>query len=133
MTSSLAWSSAATVARVWKQHRAAVGGIALIVAVADGLGAGFGQVVERITTEVPVACTPMSVSVDVHSTALAWEIATGGDATQYAGAASLDRHSVDRHATEPDATGGRLLPTPDEEVGVACETSRPLALMHTPY
>jgi hypothetical protein len=114
VTSLLAPSRPATVARIWQQHRVAAGGFALTVAVAYGLGAGFAGVVERITSEVPAGCAPVPRDVDMHSTSLAWELLTDGNAARQIRTDGFIHHPVDRE-TESVPTEGRLLAPWDDE------------------
>lgn len=116
MNALLPSTRAAMVGRVWKQHWATAAGVAVIVAAADGLGAGFGGIVERITTEVttevPLACVrAVGPDVQIHSIAMAWGLRTDGDPAHPSRTSSLDRHPVDSHATDV----GTVL-TGDEEI-----------------
>jgi hypothetical protein len=69
--------------------------------------------------EVPVACASLAPEVDIHPTALAWELTADGDRAQHVRTSSLVRHPVDSHATASVTTGDGLLLTGDVDAGAA--------------
>jgi hypothetical protein len=90
-------SAVATVSRSWQQHRAAATGMAFILALAVGLAAGFGSVIERVTAEGTASCVARSANGE-FSMPSAPEPQTNGYAISET---SRFRHVVDRPYEEP--------------------------------
>lgn len=103
-------NTAATIGRLWQQHRAGACQTALIFVLASGLASSFGAVVERLTIADTLACTSRAAEVSIHPVVSAPEVTGEGYGPPQAGTARMFRHVVDRQyedsAAATRASGG---------------------------
>lgn len=80
------------------------------------LGAGFGAVVERMTVEGPANCVLKPVDLDIHSSAVGWDLVANTSSGSPPRVNGSGRHVVDRWFDESEVQSA-ISQTSGEEAG----------------